>query len=171
MFKHDLENDTTRSLTEEKKIIWKWHAFEYLGSTSIAFDASCIALPYSSSLLWAKARFAQYTAFWLFSSIASVYRSIACEYLWAVKDKDGCLYKFIHCRERSNNYYFGNHIPWTRSKYHTSKIGVYLKITTLAYVHPTIEETITHKRDTTIFTKENKSKTKLKSRHKIKQKK
>lgn len=59
------------------------HAFEYLGSISIAFDASSIALPYSSSLVWANARFAQYTAFWPFSSIAWVYKSIAWEYLWA----------------------------------------------------------------------------------------
>ena len=46
--------------------------FEYLGSISIAFDASWIALPYSSNLVCANARFAQYTAFCPFSSIACV---------------------------------------------------------------------------------------------------
>lgn len=56
-----------------------------MGSSSTALDASCIALPYSSNLVWARARFARYTAFSLFSSIACVYKSIAWEYLWADK--------------------------------------------------------------------------------------
>lgn len=43
-----------------------------------------MALPYSSNLVCAKARLAQYTAFSPFNSMACVYRSIAWEYLWAL---------------------------------------------------------------------------------------
>lgn len=61
------------------------HAFEYFGSISTAFEESCMALPYSSSLVWANARLAQYTAFSLFNSIACEYKSIAWPYLRAEK--------------------------------------------------------------------------------------
>lgn len=74
-------------------------ALEYLGSISIALVASSMALPYSSNLVCAKARLAQYTAFSPFNSMACVYRSIAWEYLWALhtnsaaEKKNGINYK------------------------------------------------------------------------------
>lgn len=63
--------------------LYHFLTFEYLGSSSTAFVASWMALPYSSSLVCAKARFAQYTALRPFNSIAWLYSSMAWENLLA----------------------------------------------------------------------------------------